>query len=138
MATTKPYHYDQVELVRVIDGDTVRLKISLSACIPVDFGFYVKQTVATSTSTELNFRLMGIDTPEIRGVPIEEKRLAVAAKDRITEMLESGKIEARTYKPDSFGRWLVELFVTPEGGEQFSVNQGLLDEGHAIVYRRKR
>jgi len=136
MADEREYVYE-AEVVRVIDGDTVRLKLSKAFTFQVDFGFYIKEHVMSAKSTEMNFRLYGIDTPEIRGVPIEEKRRGLAAKDEIARLLGLGKIQAVTYKPDKYGRWLVTLWVTPsDGSEKFNVNDRLVEDGFAKPYMR--
>lgn len=72
MSLEAKYSYD-AEVVRFIDGDTVRLKLSKAFTFSVDFGFYITESVMSAKSTEMNFRLYGIDTPEIRGVPVEIK-----------------------------------------------------------------
>ncbi len=115
------------EVVRVIDGDTVVLTV----CKELDFGFYVKQRQTYTSS----FRLMGIDAPESRGVNAD---IEAAAKTtaRLKELLSSGPIRAVTYKSDSFGRWLVDLYVTQSDGTELFVNQALVDEGLAIPYVR--
>lgn len=49
----------EAEVIRVVDGDTVYLRVWKE----LDFGFYIKQR----QSYEGSFRLLGIDTPELRG-----------------------------------------------------------------------
>lgn len=112
----------KAEVIRVVDGDTVILRVYKE----IDFGFKVKQT----QSYEGSFRLIGIDTPELRGGTPETKAAGRVAKERLIEILnESSEITARTHKPDNFGRWLVELFIDQEGE---SVNEQLIREGHAV------
>jgi len=120
------YEY-RAELVRVIDGDTVRLRLSTD----FDVGFYITQTA----TYEGNFRLEGIDTPEVRGVERPEGLIAKAA---ITELLDSyDNLKALTYKPDKYGRWLCDLYVwqayEPESAA-ICVNDWLIDNGYATVY----
>ena len=95
----------------------------------LDFGFYVRQTQTYTNS----FRLVGIDAPETRGVNAD----VIAAKlatSRLVELLASGAIRAVTYKSDSFGRWLVDLYVLQQDGTDLHVNQALIDEGLAKPY----
>lgn len=41
------------------------------------------------------------------------------ATERLKEILgEAQKLKAVTYKPDNFGRWLVELFVVTDDGQR--------------------
>ena len=116
------YTYDAT-LVRVIDGDTVRLRVSKT----LDFGFYIHQEV----STEQNFRLYGIDTAEIRGEQRPEGLDAKAAVERLLTIARS--IKVRTYKPDKYGRWLVDICTIDTLGAQH-INQWLIDNGYAVAY----
>lgn len=88
------YEYYVVEVMRVVDGDTVDLRI--------DLGFHL--------TAALRFRLLGVDTPE-RGKPgfreaTEFTREWLAARDWLA---------ARTVKTDSFGRWLAEVYDVDTG-----------------------
>jgi len=82
------YDYKVLEVLKVVDGDTVDLKI--------DVGFY--QTSA------LRFRLLNVDTPERGQVGWTE------CTEFVREWLVGRKLVARTQKSDSFGRWLVWLY----------------------------
>ena len=106
------YDYRVVDVIRVVDGDTVDLRL--------DVGF--------NLTTALRFRLLGVDTPE-RG------RLGwLAATEFTTAWLEqrAGQLRASTAKADSFGRWLADVYVP--GGD--SLSAALLESGHAVSYTR--
>ena len=60
------------ELVKVVDGDTVD--------VTLDLGFDVKLH-------KQRCRLAGIDTPESRTRNLEEKKLGLAAKKKITRIV---------------------------------------------------
>ena len=95
----KVWRYDHVELVRVIDGDTVELAIDMG----------------NSIRWQGKFRLYGIDTPETHGATAQAGQAARAA---LTEMLTVGGIDyAETHKPDKYGRWLVTVIA---GGKNLS------------------
>ena len=111
------YEYS-AELVRVIDGDTVVLR--------VDCGFRLH--------FEDRFRLYGIDTPETRGVLVETKRKGDAATVEVARLLALGPLTIKTYKPDKYGRWLAELFVHQADGVVVDVCQSLVAGGFAKVY----
>jgi micrococcal nuclease len=99
MELTNPYRY-RAELIRVVDGDTVDLK--------VDLGFYL--------SAALRFRVLGLDTPELRGGTPETKAKARRAKEFVLDLLSSAAaIYIKTEKADSFGRWLAEVQYSPDG-----------------------
>lgn len=121
-------------LIRVIDGDTVVLKLEREFVFSVDFGFYIKEEIKSIKSIELSFRLLGINTPEITGVTTEERTKGLAAKAELERLLGLGKISATTYKPDKYGRWLVSLEVTLIDGSKIDVNQSLIANGFAVPY----
>ena len=107
----------QCELIRVLDGDTIDCYIDLG------FNLKVKKRV----------RYMGIDTWESRTRDLEEKKKGLAAKARNKELLESGTFKIVSHGTGKFGRVLGEVFVETDSGLQ-SVNQILIDEGHAYEY----
>lgn len=53
---------------RVVDGDTVYLKLSKTFTLPVDFGFNILDKVLLLKEATIEFRLYGINTPEVVGV----------------------------------------------------------------------
>lgn len=107
------YQYRAV-VVRVVDGDTVRLA--------ADLGFRV-------TVTE-SFRLAGINTPE-RGEPGWGE-----ATGFLRELLAEGReVVIRSEKAvgkDKYGRWLAHVYLL-DGVEQ-SVNEALVASGHAVAW----
>ena len=104
-------------LVKVLDGDTI------DAYIDLGFDLKIKKRI----------RYMGIDTWESRTRDLEEKKKGLAAKARNKELLESGTFKIVSYGTGKFGRVLGEVFVETDNGLQ-SVNQILIDEGHAYEY----
>ena len=112
------YEY-KVKITRVLDGDTVDAEISLG------YNVYITERI----------RFMGIDTPESRTRNLKEKKLGLAAKARLKEILKEnkGNIILRTSKEGKgkFGRILGTLLIY-DG--KTSVNQMLIDEGHARNY----
>jgi len=112
------YEY-KVKITRVVDGDTVDAEVDLG------FDTFIKDRI----------RLMGIDTPESRTRNRKEKALGLAAKAYLKELLRKNKgdIILRTSKEGKgkFGRILGTLLIY-DG--MTSVNQMLIDEGHARDY----
>ena len=112
------YEY-KVKITRVVDGDTVDAEVDLG------FDTFIKDRI----------RLMGIDTPESRTRNKKEKALGLAAKAYLKELLKKnkGNIRLRTSKEGKgkFGRILGTLLIY-DG--KTSVNQMLIDEGHARDY----
>ena len=109
------YEYRAI-IRRVVDGDTVD--------ITLDLGFDILYNN--------RIRLLGIDTPESRTRDLEEKKLGLAAKDRVKELCPVGStVTVKTTKDGrgKFGRILGEIYVG-----DVNVNKLLIEEGHAIEY----
>ena len=113
MSEVTPYVYN-VELERVIDGDTIDVTILL--------GFDVKLH-------KQRLRLAGIDTPESRTRDLEEKKLGLAAKARLQELCE-GKFIIKSYGKGKYGR----ILATPYTSAGEDICQKLIHEGHAVEY----
>ena len=109
------YNYN-VEISRVVDGDTVDVMIDLG------FDTHIKRRV----------RMHGINAPESRTRDLEEKKKGLATKERLKEILASDKIIMKSHGKGKFGRVLGELFV--EKDQEISVNEILVREGHAKEY----
>ena len=107
----------EAELIKVLDGDTIDCWI--------DLGFDLK--------IKKRIRYMGIDTWESRTRDLDEKKKGLAAKARNKELLEAGRFKLKSFGTGKFGRVLGEVFVETDNGLQ-SVNQILIDEGHAYEY----
>lgn len=100
----------RAEVMRVIDGDTVELE--------VDCGFRLK--------FRDRFRLASINAPE----------KDASSTNYLIQLLsnpDSGSYNTftiQTTKPDKYGRWLVTI-LSADGS---SINQKMIDAGHAIPY----
>jgi len=107
------YKYN-AKLDRVVDGDTVDAL--------VDLGF--------DTWKKVRIRMMGVDAPESRTRDLEEKKLGLAAKDRLIEMLGDGEFTLQSHGVGKYGRCLGEIFMESD----VSLNRQLINEGHATEY----
>lgn len=128
---TMMYEYTG-EVVRVVDGDTIVLKLSKEFPVEIDFGFYIKDTMILKKSAQMSFRLLGVDTAELVGGTSETKLLAQQAKSKVEELTVGKKLRVLTEKPDKYGRWLATIYVE---GEAISLNETLLNLGLATVYK---
>ena len=116
------YTYN-IELLRVVDGDTIDAKI--------DLGFDV--------SIKKRVRFSGVNAPESRTRDLEEKARGLAAKDRLKIILEgANKIQLCSHGVGKYGRCLGELHVDILDGKEcltlINVNKLLIKEGHAVEY----
>ena len=113
MSNPEPFVYN-CTLDRVIDGDTIDVNI--------DLGFDVwlnKQRV----------RLSGIDTPESRTRDLAEKKLGLAAKDRLKELCGT-TLKVKSLGKGKYGR-ILGIPYTQDGKDICIL---LIDEGHAVEY----
>ena len=108
------YHYKVLSVVRVIDGDTVMAT--------VDLGFHASMTI--------DFRLSGIDTPEMRGASHDA---GVAARDYLATRLTSSVDVSVQSTKDKYGRYLGEFTV-----DGISINQEMISKGFAVAYNGGR
>ena len=116
------YNY-KINLLRVIDGDTIDAEI--------DLGFDIK--------VKKRIRFMGINAPESRTKDLEEKARGLAAKDRVKQLLDGCKnITLNSHGVGKFGRCLGEIMLDMVDGQEKltleSLNELLIKEGHAVEY----
>ena len=107
------YKYN-AKLDRVVDGDTIDAL--------VDLGF--------DTWKKVRIRMMGMNAPESRTRDLEEKKLGLAAKARLIEMLGDGEFTLQSHGVGKYGRCLGEVFRESD----VSINRQLINEGHAAEY----
>jgi len=105
------YNY-KAHIKAVYDGDTVTAV--------VDLGFLHYQ--------EMKLRLLGIDTPELRG---PEKEQGIVVRDILREMILGKEVEIHTRKDKQgkYGRYLATIIL-----DEVNINEWLVDNGHAEVY----
>ena len=114
-------HEYKVNIVKVVDGDTVDVDIDLG------FGMWLKNE---------RVRVMGIDTPESRTSDPVEKVFGMAAKNRLSSLLGAEAIlHTQVSKKGEdmkgkFGR-ILGNFVSINGEKCAAV---LVREGHAVYY----
>ena len=114
------YEY-RVNVVKVVDGDTVDVDIDLG------FGVWLKDE---------RVRIMGIDTPESRTRDKVEKKFGLAAKARLKSLLGKQAILKTQVNKDGedmkgkFGRILGD-FISEDGR---MVTEVMIAEGHCVPY----
>ena len=114
------YEY-KVNIIKVIDGDTVDVDIDLG------FGMWIKDE---------RVRIMGIDTPESRTRDLVEKKFGLASKEKLKSLLgETAILKTQVNKQGEdmkgkFGRILGD-FLTEDGKK---CGAQLIKEGHAVKY----
>ena len=105
----------EAKVLRVVDGDTIDALI--------DLGFNIHK--------KIRIRMVGINTPESRTRDLEEKKLGLAAKARLKEILKENKNKfiLESQGVGKYGRCLGIIKINDA-----SVNQQLITEGHAVEY----
>ena len=117
------YTYN-AKVVRVVDGDTIDADI--------DLGFDIK--------IKKRIRLAGIDAPESRTRNLAEKKMGLASKERLKELLEgsANEFELESTELGKYGRVLGKLHISKLSGKdtitQVCVNDQLIQEGYAVEY----
>lgn len=107
----KLYWYKGV-CTNVVDGDTID--------VDLDVGFRHR--------TEQRLRLKRIDAPETWRPSSEEERIAgEAATLFVEDLILEKEIYVRTYKTDSWGRYLGEIYVQGK-----NLSDKLVKVGHAV------
>lgn len=113
------YQYNIKEIIRVVDGDTVKAV--------VDLGFDIFKNIT--------IRLYGIDAPETRTKNQEEKIKGLEAKEYLRIIFdaisEHDSLILKSEKLDGFGRSLGIIYYN-----DININELLVKEGKAIPYKK--
>ena len=106
------YEY-KATVTKVYDGDTITVDFQLG------FGIIIKSQ---------KIRLLGINTPEVRG---ESKPEGIISRNALRTRILGKLVTIKTHKDKKgkYGRWLGEVFM-----EEENINQWLLKEGYARTY----
>lgn len=117
------YQYKVRKLIDVIDGDTLKVELSL--------GFNVHY--------EVTIRLVDINAPEVRTLNEEVKKYGLRAKEKLEEYLNfgDGRIIVTTLKPnpeDKYGRVLGTLY---KEGQNLTASEYMLANSYAWYYSPK-
>lgn len=116
METNNLYYYKAI-VDKVIDGDTLNLRI--------DLGFKI--------IWDVNCRLAGINTPELKSPDPILKEGAHKAKEYVETLLKAGdEITIKSKKLDKYGRPVVEVYYSTDG---IHLNTELLFQGLAKIYK---
>lgn len=108
------YEY-KARVVRVVDGDTVVMSISLGCHVVV----------------EKYIRLYGINAPEMHGAT---KLAGMEARDFLSSHVLGKELLIQTFKDktEKYGRLLAKIYTDLEKTE--CVNDLLISSGHAVAY----
>ena len=107
----KRYIYENVEVLKIVDGDTIDVSI--------DLGFDLWK--------KARLRLYGINAPEVKG---ETEKQGVASTEYLKTLIPVGSfIKIECLGQDKYGRWLAILHK-----ENIIINEHLIEKGYAEKY----
>ena len=104
----------RAEVVRVVDGDTIEARALL----------WIGLSLVSSV------RIRGIDTPEMRGACSEEKAMAAAARDLLTE-LAGEAIHLTNIENDKYGGRVIADVASGGGAD---LGMAMIERGYARPY----
>lgn len=91
---SKRYVYENVNITRVIDGDTVEAM--------VDLGFDVWKV--------MKLRLYGINAPELKDDDFTIRQKAYDSKDYLEKLILNKYVKIESFGPDKYGRILATIY----------------------------
>lgn len=100
----------RAEVLKVVDGDTLWVKVGLEP------DRWVKQKL----------RLRDLDCPELNTAAGQAAKRFVEAR-----LAKAGAVTICTTKPDKYDRYLADVYLASSAGEVY-LNNALLREGHAV------
>jgi len=124
----EPFSFDGTvavgKCVKVYDGDTVHFVVNYN-------GRWIRR----------RFRLIGYNSPEIKGTTSEEKERAVAARDYLADRLLDKKAFLYLHDFDKWGRVLCDVYViededaiTLDNAFKHHLNVEMIEKGHGVPY----
>jgi|TARA_R110000822_G_scaffold242622_2_gene371677 micrococcal nuclease len=109
-------------VTKVYDGDTVT--------VDIDLGFSV-------VLRNIKLRLLGIDTPEMRGGTVESKSDAKQARDYVREKCLGKEIYVESRKKGKYGRYLATIWtIEDDKKSETSINDLLIENNLAVEYMK--
>lgn len=125
------------KVLRVVDGDTVDLRLALTPHRIVkdgsfyhDLGFHIYAPLIDADRPivhDIRVRLADINAPEVRG---EEKVEGTASKYALqNELPVETQVIVATVKVGKYGRYIAHLWK-----DDVHINQWMVDNGHAEVH----
>jgi endonuclease YncB( thermonuclease family) len=110
-------------VIKVYDGDT----ITIAGRLPYP----------ESRLYRFQVRLLGIDSPEIKGKTEKEKEAAHKSQQALEGLVLNKTVLLREISTEKYGRILANVYLVAESGQELLVNKWMLTNGHAVPYDGK-
>ena len=110
-------------VIKVYDGDT----ITIAGRLPYP----------ESRLYRFQVRLLGIDSPEIKGKTEKEKEAAHKSQQALESLVLNKTVSLREISTEKYGRILANVYLVTETGQELLVNKWMLTNGHAVPYDGK-
>lgn len=125
-------------LIEVFDGNTPAPTIAYGVPVRAKLDVIDGDTLRTAGGERI--RLIGIDAPELhpRARCPHEAELALAAKDRLTELIDGAAEIATTPRPDEPDRDRYDRLLRDVSVDGVDVGEILVSEGLAKVWRGRK
>ena len=103
------------EVIKVYDGDTITIA--------------AKMPFKGSPLYRLPVRLIGIDTPEIKGKSEDEISVAKEARDALSALILHKNIVLKNVTTEKYGRILADVYL-----DELHINKWLIEQRFAVKY----
>lgn len=104
----------EAEVIKVYDGDTITI------------GFFYP---GSETPYRMSVRLLGIDTPEMKGKSPEEKAKAKLAQKFLSSQILGKKVTLTDVALEKYGRLLANVHY-----DGVHINKLMIDNNYAVAY----
>ena len=105
----------QGHVIKVYDGDT----ITIAAKMPFE----------NSPLYRFSVRLNGIDTAEMKGKDEDEKKMAVIAKNKLSDLVLNKEVHLKNIQNEKYGRLLADVYL-----DDVCINDTLMELRVAVKY----
>ncbi len=110
------------KVVKVYDGDTITVESKIS---------FNGKIIEESPLYKISVRLLGIDTPEIKGKSEDEKIKAKQAKEALQNLILDKNVNFKNNQTEKYGRLLADVYLTENN---LHVNNWMIENNYAKKY----
>jgi micrococcal nuclease len=107
----------EAEVIKVYDGDTITI------------GFFYPGSETPDRPYRMSVRLLGIDTPEMKGKSPEEKAKAKQAQSFLSSQILGKKVKLTDVALEKYGRLLANVHC-----DGVHINKLMIDNNYAVSY----